>query len=295
MRIARPLTFALFLSGIAIGSLADRPDRRMPAMDAGYHVLAADFHVHAFPGDGTLAAWDLAREAARRQLDVIAITNHNQTRAGQWTAARSINPEVIVIPGEEVTAPTFHLAVIGIKGTLDWWKSVPALAGDAHAAGGAIILAHPTRQFAATFDSAALAAIDGIEAAHPLMHLDGRARRDMAAAYARAEGIHPTVSPIGSSDFHNFAPIGLCRTFVFARARTQAAVIDAVRHGRTVACDQNGRVTGQPALAAVAEPFCRAAALDRLEDSGSARLAKALTLAGLLGLALFAFPGARAA
>lgn len=55
------------------------------------------------------------------------------------------------------------------------------------------------------------------------------------------------MTAIGSSDYHGLSAIGYARTCVFARARTEAAVLDALRSGRTVVCGRN-RTFGDPAL-----------------------------------------------
>lgn len=223
------------------------------------------------------------------------MTNHNQTLAARWIGRGPAPADVLVLPGDEVTAPGFHLAAIGVERELDWRASVPSITTDAHAQGGAIILAHPTRWFPASFDADALAAIDGIEAAHPMRDVDRRADRDLAAAFDRARRIKPSIAPIGSSDFHNVAPIGLCRTFVFVRERSRAGVIDAVRQGRTVACDQHGRVDGKPPFAAAAGPLCRDAAAMLRQESRLDVAGRLAAWFGLLGLVLFAMPGRRGA
>ena len=86
---------------------------------AGRTVLADDFHVHGYPIDGTLPRWELQREAARRGLDVIAVTNHNQTIAGRLGGFLS-GADVIVIPGQEITTPGFHMIAAGVTETIDW-------------------------------------------------------------------------------------------------------------------------------------------------------------------------------
>ena len=53
----------------------DSPSRR------SVRLIASDFHVQHFPGDGGLAPWELRREARRRELDVIVVTNHSQRLA----------------------------------------------------------------------------------------------------------------------------------------------------------------------------------------------------------------------
>ena len=96
--------------------------RRQP----GYFVLAGDFHVHSFLGDGLLAPWEYSREAARRGLDVIAITNHNQIFAARVTAAAArMSGSPIVIVGQEVTTAKFHMVAAGISTRVDWRRPCP--------------------------------------------------------------------------------------------------------------------------------------------------------------------------
>src|SRR5918993_514770 len=78
MTAARFAGIALIASAVAAGTLLDvRRPRQIPR-HGEYSVLQADFHVHAALGDGGVAPWELRREAERRGLDVIAVTNHNQ-------------------------------------------------------------------------------------------------------------------------------------------------------------------------------------------------------------------------
>ena len=56
------------------------------------------------------------------------------------------------------------------------------------------------------------------------------------------------VAAIGSSDFHGIGPMGMCRTFVFARDDSEQAILDAVRSHRTVVYGLPDRPFGDPAL-----------------------------------------------
>ena len=251
-------------------------------------VLAADFHVHGFPGDGSLPPWDLSREAARRGLDAIALTNHNNhvawrlARALPWTAGGAL-----VIQGEELTAVGYHMASVGADSTVDWRQPASASAGLIQQRGGVAIAAHPAGKGMKGFDAAAIAAIDGYEAAHPLMFVFDEGRRDLREFERRARAVKPGIAAIGSSDFHYFAPIGFCRTFVFARERSAPAVLDAIKRGRTVACDGAGEVYGPVELASVVQGACRAAAGSPARDASAAgRFGAALLWVGLLALIL---------
>jgi hypothetical protein len=236
------------------------PEREMKA---GYHVLAADLHVHSFPGDGVLLPWDLAREARRRHLDAIALTNHNSThswRLAQWLSLTGGPGAAMLVPGAEVTSVGFHLAAVGITSPIPWRQPVPALAAAIHSQGGAAIVAHPSRKSWRFLDDAALAAVDGVEVDHPINYVRREARRELTAFYARASRVHPAIAAIGSTDFHHFAPVGLNRTYLLVTERSMPGIVAAIRAGRTVGCDADGAAHGQDDLVALLGEVCRAEA-----------------------------------
>jgi predicted metal-dependent phosphoesterase TrpH len=236
------------------------PEREMKA---GYHVLAADLHVHSFPGDGVLLPWDLAREARRRHLDAIALTNHNSThswRLAQWLALTGGPDAAMLVPGDEVTAVGFHLAAVGITAPVPWRQPVAALAAAVHAQGGVVIVAHPARKTWRFLDDAALAAVDGVEVDHPMNYVWDEARRELTAFYARANRVHPTIAAIGSTDFHHFAPVGLNRTYLLVTERSVPGIVAAIRAGRTVGCDADGAAHGQDNLVELLGDVCHAEA-----------------------------------
>jgi hypothetical protein len=289
-RLARAST-ALFVAGVAAGSWLDPGPRTAPERVGDYWVLAADFHVHAFPGDGALPPWEIRAEAQRRGLDVVALTNHNQRMAGHidrwWSGART---DPLVLAGEEITSRHYHIIAIGITRTVDWDQPAAAAIADVHAQGGVAIAAHPSRVFWEGYDAAAAAALDGAEIAHPLIIGSGEARRELLEFWRRARAHHPDLAPIGSTDFHARSPIGLCRTYVFARELTEAGVVEAVRSGRTVAYDPQGHASGDPSLVQVAERRWQAATAVLPEDPSWPEMLSVMTaLVGLLGMILFGF------
>ncbi|MGH9329926.1 MAG: CehA/McbA family metallohydrolase [Vicinamibacterales bacterium] len=281
MSPSRAVAGLVFAAGLVVGTLNDVAPVRVPPAVAGHWILAADFHVHAFPGDGALAPGALQREAARRGLDVITITNHNQTisaRIGSWLPRRVGVPLVLV--GQEVTARDFHLIAVGIRDEVDWRGPVSTVIDAIHVQGGAAIAAHPLRPFWQGFDDAAMTRLDGAEIAHPAGTDPGR-RADMSAFYERARERNPRLAPIGSSDYHFSWPVGLCRTYVFAREVSERGVIEAVREGRTVAYDAAGRAYGDPARVAIVEKLRREAGASLPESSTWRHVSLALTLIGL--------------
>jgi predicted metal-dependent phosphoesterase TrpH len=279
----------LVTAGLAAATMTSStppPERRTLGEET---ILSADFHVHAFPGDGVMLPWDRAREAGRRGLDAIAITAHNQMVGINATWPRETPFGVLLIPGEEVTMPDVHIAAIGLEHPVNWRGTIAHVVDAIHAQGGVAIAAHPAEAQRAWWTNDALARVDGIEVAHPMMFSTPEDAEDLRDAYAQALVAHPGIAAIGSSDDHTGEPIGLCRTYVFARARTTAGVIDAIRRGRTVACDAAGVVRGPAQLAVAVANACRADAAAGQTSPTGARLATALAWIGLVALAFFGF------
>jgi hypothetical protein len=256
----RLLAGLLVLAGLMLSANAGALPIRPPLTKAGYRVVCADFHVHSFPGDGLLPPWDLALEARRRRLDAIALTNHNSThswRLAEWLSLTRRTGGALLIPGEELTSVGYHLAVVGVTAPVGWRQSAASAAAAVHAKGGVAIAAHPDEKTWRFLDDAALAVLDGVEVAHPMIHVWADSRRDLLAFYERATRVHPSIAAIGSTDFHNFAPVGLGRTYVLTREATQAGILDAIRAGRTVACDGLGEAYGPADLVAMVAEDCR--------------------------------------
>ena len=281
MTLPRALGVVLILAGIAGGTLFDRVPARDVPRSGDKFVLAGDFHVHAFLGDGGVAPWELAREAARRGLDVIAVTNHNQLFAARIAARYGSGAMVIV--GQEVTAPQFHMIAAGIDHVVDWRLSASDAVRAIHGQGGVAIAAHPVPQSWRSDDPAAPVLLDGSETAHSAAVRSNSARRELANFFRSAAAGNSSLAPIGSSDFHFGGALGMCRTYLFVDAVSEAAVLEAIRAGRTVSYDGHGRLTGDPERVRVVEALIAERAPPVRADRLS-RLAAMVALAGLLVL-----------
>lgn len=274
---ARVFSLALVAAGVAAGSIFDTIRVAPPPRAGGYYVLSADFHVHAFPGDGALPAWELAREASRRGLHAIVVSNHNQTLAAEFR--QEFRP--LIIPSQEITTPRFHLVAAGITQTIDWTGSELEIVDAVRRQGGVVIAAHPVGRYWKA-DDAILGALDGAEVAHPLTSMLKSGRDELTAFFTRARAVNPDLAPIGSSDFHMIAPIGICRTYVLAESVSVQGVLDAIRAGRTVARDQDGVLYGSPEHTLPIDAI--AAGPDVAPVRRRATLAALMVLVGLMGM-----------
>jgi hypothetical protein len=276
---------ALIAAGAVIGTATDRVSPRPAVRAAEYWVLSGDFHVHASPGDGALSPWMLRDEAARAGLDVIAVTNHNQSFTGRLASrVGETDDGPLMLAGEEITNPQYHMIAVGIERTVNGAKlsAVDAIA-EVHAQGGVAIAAHPSPRFHGYDDDATVALLDGAEAMHADVHRDQAFRAELEAFFTRARGVNPDIAAIGSSDFHAMPPvIGRCRTYLFVRERTKAGVLEAIRSGRTLAVDGDGRLQGDPSLIQLLGEVRPAARVDT--HPAWRRLSVAMAWLGALGL-----------
>ena len=240
----------LVMLGLVIGTLADRAPSRPQVRAGEYWILSGDFHVHAFPGDGSLSPWILRSEAARAGLDVIAVTNHNQAftgRLARWISSRFDGP--MMLAGQEITNPRYHMIAAGIDTAVDAGQPPASAAAAVHAQGGVAIAAHPSPRFHGYDENDAIRALDGTEAAHTGGQGNPEFRAALRSFYLRARGVHPGIAAIGSSDFHAMRPaLGRCRTYLFVRELSEAGVLEAIRNARTLAVDGDGGLQGDRGL-----------------------------------------------
>jgi len=211
-------------------------------------VLEGDVHVHSSFAGALSTPVDIPLIARRRQLDFVAVTEHNAWFGGAVARAlgKALAPEVIVLPSEEVTNRAYHLLAIGIERRVDPTLPLSAIADDVHAQGGVVVAAHPPRDtWPLLLGLAAEKKLDGAEVFHPTIFLvEGRAREheDFLAEASRLSGA--PLPAFGSSDFHGGSSIGMCRTLVFAHERTAASILEAMKAGRVVAVTSDGRTAG---------------------------------------------------
>lgn len=284
--MSRPALGLVLLATLA-GTAADRVPSRRPLVLGGYHVLAADFHLHSSTwSDGALTAFGLVLEAEHQGMDVIAITGHNQVsdgQAGRWFSNHFGGP--IVIVGQEILSPGHHVIAVGTDQVVDSRLRVAAQVAEVHAQGGVAIAAHPLPQFWPAFNADAIDALDGAEICHPLIYGNEATQRDFEQFAARAS---KPPAAIGSSDFHGFGRIGMCRTYVFAREVTADAVLDAIRARRTVVYGFGGKAYGDPALIELAATHAelRDAATGDPAPTWLDWISRTLGVIGLIGIAL---------
>jgi hypothetical protein len=93
----------------------DPPDLPPPPVlrrEPGWH--RGDLHCHTHHSDGTGSLADLVAAARAQGLDFVAVTEHNTVSHLPHLAAHA-GPDLLLIPGQEITTPRGHANIWGIR------------------------------------------------------------------------------------------------------------------------------------------------------------------------------------
>jgi predicted metal-dependent phosphoesterase TrpH len=213
----------------------------------------ADLHLHTLASDGLIDARDLVDFVERHtDLDVIAVTDHDETSAGleasEWAARQRYR--VQVVPGVEVTTREGHMLALFISERPPALRTLRQTAEWVRERGGLCIAPHPFTRWTHSLSASALAAcvaVPGLLCGVEVLNasLAGRASRSRALAYAAEHGL----AQVGSSDAHMVAMIGLARTRFEGSTAEELRV--ALEHAMTL---PEGRFATPGEMAAEAIP-----------------------------------------
>jgi hypothetical protein len=219
--------------GIAAGRLLANPlpqrlgtARGFPA-PAGWQWLAGDLHSHTVHSDGQFSVTDLARLAASRGLDFLAVTDHNTVSHHKYLPAAARAAGVVLVPGQEVTTDRGHANAFGDIGRIEFRDSPATWLDEVTERGGLLSVNHPIADDCAWryYTRAPLAEV---------WHSSWRDRRDGGPLAWWIAGATDTV-PVGGSDWHrpgDAKTLGEPTTWLLCREPSAAGVLDALAAGR---------------------------------------------------------------
>jgi predicted metal-dependent phosphoesterase TrpH len=171
----------------------------------------ADLHLHTILGDGWIRPERLVAEAARRRLDVIAVTDHDHLEGAHRVEAllAAHDPGVRLIKGVEVSTRSGHLLGLFVEHAPRPMRPVQESIDAIKAQGGLVVVPHPMGRLVPslsrrTIDSLLAGGyqIDGIEIYNPSPA--NASRRDEVRAANAEWGL----AEIGSSDAHFWQHVG---------------------------------------------------------------------------------------
>lgn len=193
--------------------------------------LKLDLHVHTtFSGDSITSVRDAIEWGKRRNLDGIAITDHNSTQASEVIPERE--SDLIVILGEEIDTQEGHLIALGIDEKIPSGLQFSDTLQMIREAGGVAVAPHPFDLLRGGVGLTILRASipDAIEVinSHSLFfsltkNLGFRTAKEL------------NVACVGGSDSHVPETIGDSYSIIYSRDGFQDSILDSIRERRTEA------------------------------------------------------------
>ena len=220
--------------------LTDRPPRRELPAAAGRRWLAGDLHTHTVHSDGVMTVPELARFAAGRGMEFIAVTDHNTVSHHAELPAAAAVHGIVLVPGQEVTIDTGHANAFGDIGWIDFREPPDGWLEATEQAGGLLSVNHPI--------GGHVSWATPMKRRPPLVEVWHWSWLDThwTTPLGWWMAWDPAAIPVGGSDWHrpgSDAPPGTPTTWVEAEADDPAAVLAALRAGRTaVSASRDGAV-----------------------------------------------------
>ena len=185
-----------------------------------------DLHIHSnFSSDSGLAVDDILKKAVKKDLDGIAICDHNSTM-GNYLArkrAKDLDLPLMVIPGVEVSTTQGHLIVLGARGNIPSDLSPQETISIARQLGGIIIAAHPFK--IRSLGNVKGLDVDAIETFNSrCIFGENKKAEKMALELGKPQ--------VGGSDSHMLTTIGIGYTEIDAEPFMES-VLNAIREGKT--------------------------------------------------------------
>ena len=213
----------------AAPELIERPTPRALPGAGGMRWLAGDLHSHTVHSDGVLTVPELARFAASRGLDFLAVTDHNTVSHHRELAGAAAAYQIALVPGQEVTTERGHANALGAMPWVDFREPPDAWLAATEEAGGLLSVNHPY--------GGQVSWTAPMERRPPLIEVWHWSWLDLrwTAPLSWWLAWHPGAIAVGGSDWHrpgSDAPPGSPTTWVLAEAAEPAAVLAGVADAR---------------------------------------------------------------
>lgn len=217
-----------------------------------------DFHVHSLQSGDASATFDqIATLAKSRGLDFVNLSDHNTYAQHALIAAyQASQPDLLFLRGSEVTTYSGHANSVGTSSYVEHrlgyqGRTVAGIADDIAAQGGVMIVNHPVLDLGAECIGCPWGHIDDTPwgEVSALELITGNFDIGVQAFVPRVIALWDTlldqghrIAVVGGSDDHRAgmdtgptaSPIGSPTTLVLADDLSEAAIVEALRKGRTV-------------------------------------------------------------
>ena len=195
-------------------------------------MLSVELHTHSsLSHDGRDSIELLLEQARAVGLDALAVTDHDEIEASLRAVERAPDYGLVGVPGMEVTCDAGHVLALGIHEAISPGLAFAETLDRIREQGGLAVVPHPFQEsrhgVLDRISKEELAAADAIEVYNSRL-VTGRSNRQ-AERFARRRGLPMTAG----SDAHIAEMVGQAVTTVDADEASVAAILDAIREGRT--------------------------------------------------------------
>lgn len=175
----------------------------------------ADLHIHTiYSYDGTASVSSVLARAKEIELDVIAITDHDEINGSLKALELASNYGIEVIPGVEVTTAEGDLLTLNVTQKIERGQSLTETVLQARELGGFCITPHPMagglgmKSLSAGSIMRALRNRDVAQTLIGIETFNATTIDKMSNHYAHLLGEHLKIAKLGNSDAHILRTIG---------------------------------------------------------------------------------------
>jgi predicted metal-dependent phosphoesterase TrpH len=191
--------------------------------------MKLDIHIHSsYSNDGTASPTEILKHAKKKNLDGIAITDHNEIKGSLklWEGNKG-HSDFLVIPGMEVSTSEGHVLALGISQPVPKELSPKETIEKVEDLGGLAVVSHPYRFWSGMGEENVRKS--GFEAIEVANSRSLKKENIRATKLARELGCGMT----GGSDCHTLDHLGDAYTVINTSSYKMEDILKEIRTGKT--------------------------------------------------------------
>ena len=196
-------------------------------------MLKMDSHIHSeYSPDSSSRIDDILEVANKRNIDIIAISDHNTVDGTSEVMAKTRNTDILAIPSIEVSSTLGHILGFGCEENIPRDLSPQETIDRIHDLGGLAIILHPYCFYRhgllckIDYKELKIDAIETKNARFIVGYCNGKAKN-----LSKKENI----PELGASDAHYWKFVGDCYSLIDAEKDIDS-VLKSIKKGKTKAC-----------------------------------------------------------
>jgi hypothetical protein len=195
-------------------------------------MLKMDSHIHSeYSPDSSSKIDDILKVANQRNIDIIAISDHNTVDGTSEVLKKTRNTDILAIPSIEISSTHGHILGFGCKENVPRDLSPEDTIDRIHDLGGLAIIPHPYCFYRHGLlhnykEKLKIDAIETKNARFIIGYCNGKAKK---------LSVKENIPALGASDAHYYKFVGDCYSMIDCKKDIDS-VMKAILKGKTEAC-----------------------------------------------------------